>query len=456
MTLSIVILAAGNGKRMQTAHPKVLHQIAGTSFLERIVNTVKPLTNNINVIYGFGGETVREKLSHLNVNWVLQTERLGTGHAVLQALPNINDNDQVLVLVGDTPLVSLATLQELITKTGVNGMGLVITELEDPTGLGRIIHDQTGKVFAIVEDKDATSEQKKIKDINSGIIIAPAKKLKQWLPTLKNNNKQGEYYLTDIIALAVAEGIEIHSIAAAISEEVLGVNDRIQLAKLERYYQQKTAEYWMLKGVTLLDPNRFDVRGEVEIAADVIIDINVILEGQVKIEQGSYIGPHCIIKNSVIGENVSIQANSVIEGAIIESSCSVGPFARIRPSTVLKANSKIGNFVEVKNLTLGKRSKASHLTYLGDATIGDDVNIGAGTITCNYDGVNKHHTIIEDGVFIGSDTQLIPPLTIGKNATIGAGSTINRDAPEEMLTLSRAKQTSIPGWKRPKKNKEKE
>lgn len=450
MSLSVVILAAGNGKRMHTAFPKVLHHLGGMSLLERVVKTVSRLSAEIYVVYGFGGEQMPVELEHLSVRWILQKDRLGTGHAVLQALPNIPDSDQVLVLVADSPLVSLDTLQNLIAITQPHGMGLVTTHLVNPTGFGRILRDQTGRVLGIIEHKDATEAQHEIKEINSGIIIAPAIKLKQWLPTLNNHNAQGEYYLTDIIALAVAEGLDVSAVSANSSEEVLGVNDRLQLAQLERHYQGQRAESLLLAGVTLMDPSRFDVRGEVDIAEDVIIDVNVILEGKVAIGRNSFIGPNCLIKDTIIGENVKILANSVIEGAIVDSDSSVGPFAHLRPGAHLRSHVKVGNFVEIKNTEIGEHSKASHLSYLGDATIGKNVNVGCGTITCNFDGVKKHRTIIEDGAFIGSDTQLVAPVTIGKNATIGAGSTITRDTPPEQLTLSRTPQKTVFDWQRKK------
>jgi bifunctional UDP-N-acetylglucosamine pyrophosphorylase/glucosamine-1-phosphate N-acetyltransferase len=450
MSLSVVILAAGNGKRMHTSFPKVLHRLGGLSLLERVVKTVSRLSAEIYIVYGFGGEQMLAELEHLSVRWIQQTDRLGTGHAVLQALPNIPEQDQVLVLVADSPLVSLGTLQNLVTMTEPHGVGFVTTHLANPTGFGRILRDQTGRVLGIVEHRDASPEQQEIKEINSGIIIAPAKKLKQWLPSLSNHNAQGEYYLTDIIALAVAEGLNVDTAPALSSEEVLGINDRLQLAQLERHYQRQIAESLLLAGVTLMDPSRFDVRGEVNIAEDVIIDVNVILEGKVTIGRNSIIGPNCLLKDTIIGENVKILANSVIEAATVESNSSVGPFAHLRPGTHLRQHVKVGNFVEIKNTEIGEYSKASHLSYLGDAHIGKDVNIGCGTITCNYDGINKHRTIIDDGAFIGSDTQLVAPVTVGKNATIGAGSTITHDTPPGQLTLSRVPQVTISDWQRKK------
>lgn len=455
MDLSIIILAAGKGKRMRSTLPKVLHRLAGLTLLERVVNTAKQINENIYVIYGYGGEAVKTESSHLSVTWVEQRELLGTGHAVLQALPLIPDHHQVLILVGDSPLVSAATIKRLIetttTHTHSDSIGLVTTEVDDPAGFGRILHDQTGKVLGIVEERDATTKQKKIKEINSGIITAPAKKLKEWLPALKSSNAQGEFYLTDIIEMANREDLHVQSVLVDSSSEVLGINDRIQLAKCERSFQNRQAEKVMLTGVTLLDPERFDLRGTLRAEQDVIIDINVILEGEVIIGSRSTIGPNCVLKNVHIGKDVEIKPNSVIEDAVIEDHCVIGPFARIRPQTHIQQRAKIGNFVELKKTTVGKDSKVSHLSYIGDATIGKSVNIGAGTITCNYDGINKHQTIIEDDVFIGSDSQFVAPVTVGKGAYIGSGSTITKDVPAHELTLARARQVTVKGWKKPEK-----
>jgi len=449
MKLSIIILAAGKGKRMRTELPKVLHQLGGKTLLEHVYDTAKKLDENIYVVYGFGAEEVLEKNQHLAVTWVKQDSLQGTGHAVLQALPQIPDDHHVLVLVGDSPLVSLTTLRRLLDVSKTQGVGLVTTRLDDPTGFGRILHDQTEKVLGIVEERDATAAQKRIKEINSGIITAPAKELKRWLPKLKNTNAQGEYYLTDIIEYAAKKGITVKSVMADSSNDVLGINDRIQLAKLERIYQRRQAEQLMLRGVSLLDPERLDVRGELDVERDVVIDVNVILEGQIRIGYNSKIGPNCYLKNVSIGNNVEILANTILEDAVIEDYCKVGPFARIRPGTHLKENVKIGNFVEIKKTQIDCNSKVNHLSYMGDAIIGKDVNVGAGCITCNYDGVNKHKTIIKDGAFIGSNSQLIAPIEIGEGAYIGSGSTISKNAPANQLTLSRAKQTTIKAWKKP-------
>lgn len=449
MKLSVIILAAGKGSRMQSKQSKVLHRLGGQTLLERVINTARQLDAEVYVVYGFGGETLKTQLSHLPVRWVMQESLLGTGHAVMQALPHIPDDHQVLVLVGDIPLVKVDSLKRLIDVTQPEGVGLITAEVDDPTGLGRILHDQTGKVLGIVEEKDASSEQRKIKAINSGIITAPAKQLKVWLPSLQNNNSQAEYYLTDIIGIAAKQDIVVQSVLAETPQEVLGINDRIQLAKLERIFQKQETEKLMLQGVTFLDPSRVDIRGEIQTATDVTIDVNVILEGKVILGENTVIGPNCYLKNASLGNGVEIKANTVIEDAVIADGCVIGPFARIRPETVLSEGVKIGNFVEIKKSTIGKNSKLPHLSYIGDAMIGSSVNIGAGTITCNYDGVRKHKTVIEDGAFIGSDSQLIAPVTVETGAYIGSGSTITQTAPAHKLTLCRTRQVTIDGWKKP-------
>ncbi len=453
MGLSVVILAAGKGKRMVSDTPKVLHRLGGIPLLERVVNTAKALhASTIHVIYGNGGSEVRDKLDYLPVHWVLQEEQLGTGHALMQAIPYFKDDDQVLVLSGDVPLISIKTLRDLLNNTPHNSLGLVVAELSDPTGLGRIIRNEMGNIIRIVEHKDANKQQLAIREINTGILTASVSHLKSWLPRLGNMNQQKEYYLTDIIALAVSDGISVGGILAHCPEEVQGVNDRWELTKLERYYQQTMAKKLALAGVTFADPNRLDVRGDdVQVGHDVFIDANVILEGKIRIGNDTRIGSNVVLKNVVLGDHVEIHPNTVVEDAVIASHCSVGPFARIRPGSILEAGAKVGNFVEMKKSTLGPSSKANHLTYLGDTTVGKDVNIGAGTITCNYDGVNKSQTIIEDNAFIGSNTSLVAPVKIGKDATIGAGSVITQDAPANKLTLERSQQKTIDGWKRPKK-----
>lgn len=453
--LDVIILAAGHGKRMNSALPKVLHKLADKPLLQYIVETVKRLAPRaVYVVYGNGGGQVPHCLGHLTVNWVKQTQLLGTGHAVAQAIPGINHSDShVLILLGDTPLVSLTTLQKLIQSIKANQIGLVTLTTPQPFGLGRILRDKQGKVIQIVEEKEASLEQKKIKEVNSGIFYVPIKLLKRWLPKLEKNNAQGEYYLTDIIAMAVAEKVDVITVSSEIDGEMQGVNDRVQLANLERYYQQQSAQRLMLAGVTLRDPLRFDLRGELIAEKDVIIDVNVIIEGENIIGENSFIGPQTILKNVKIGKGVEIKANCLIEDAIIGDNCIIGPFARIRPGTTLNNNVHIGNFVEVKNSQIATGTKINHLSYVGDAKIGKNVNIGAGTITCNYDGAVKHRTIIEDDVFVGSNSALIAPIRVQKSATIGAGSTLNKDVPAEKLTLSRAKTKTIEKWKRPvKKN----
>jgi len=450
MGLIVVILGAGKGKRMASELPKILHPLGGVPLLERVVNTAQTLhPDAIHVVYGNGGSAVQETLDYLPVHWIKQDEQLGTGHAVMQALPQCDDSDQVLVLYGDVPIITVQTIQQLLHGTPKNGLGLIVTELEDPSGFGRIIRNEMGNIIAIVEHRDASEQQLAIKEINTGIITTSARFLKSWLPELKNNNNQQEYYLTDIVAMAVKSGHPVGGIMASCREEVFGVNDRWQLATLERYYQHTLAEELAYAGVTIMDPRRLDIRGKVETGKDVIIDINVVLEGNVSIGSHCKIGPNVIIKNSSIGDHVTIHANSVIEEAKIADHAEVGPFARLRSGTVIESGAKVGNFVEMKNTTLGAGSKANHLSYLGDATIGKQVNIGAGTITCNYDGVNKWTTNIGDGAFIGSNTSLIAPITIGNKATIGAGSSISKDAAPNKLTLARPKQTEIKNWKRP-------
>jgi bifunctional UDP-N-acetylglucosamine pyrophosphorylase / glucosamine-1-phosphate N-acetyltransferase len=454
--LDIIILAAGHGKRMHSTLPKVLHKLAGKPLLEYIVETVKGLQPHaIYVVYGNGGGQVPQCLGHLAVNWVKQAELLGTGHAVAQAIPEIKqDESRILILLGDTPLVSLATLQKLIHATETHQMGLVTLTTQQPFGLGRILRDQQKKVVQIVEEKDASPEQKKIQEVNSGIFYVPIKLLKRWLPKIKKMNAQGEYYLTDIITMAVEEKIEIVTVASDIDGEMQGVNDCMQLAKLERYFQQQAAEKLMLAGVTLRDPDRFDLRGQLTVEKDVVIDVDVILEGENTIGANSSVGPHTILKDVKIGKNVEIKPYCLIEGATIEDNCIIGPFARIRPGSVLKNNVHIGNFVEVKKSQIEQESKINHLSYIGDANIGKNVNIGAGTITCNYDGATKHQTTIEDDVFIGSNTALIAPIRVKKGATIGAGSTLSKDVPAGKLTVNRAEAQTFENWKRPVRKKE--
>ena len=452
MKLSVIILAAGQGTRMKSTLPKVMHKIAGLPMLEHVYNRSLELgAEDIHIVYGHGGEHLHDYCSDFNVEWILQDEQLGTAHAVQQASPHIADDHIVLILYGDVPLIKSNTLKVLIDTVTDDVVSLLTVDLKHPFGYGRIIREN-GKAVAIVEHKEATDEQKKITEVNTGILALQAGYLNQCLKKIDNNNVQGEYYLTDVIQLAVKDGKKIMTSQPDNSYEVEGVNDRKQLAKLERIKQQEMVEAIMAQGVTVADPARIDIRGEVNIGNDSFIDINCIFEGKVSVGKNVTIGAGCIISDSTIADGCIIKPFSVIEKAVIDNNAEVGPFARLRPGTHLEQNSKVGNFVEVKNTRLGEGSKASHLTYLGDTEVGSKVNIGAGTITCNYDGANKHKTIIKDGAFIGSDTQLVAPVTVGENSTIGAGSTITRDTEDGELTLSRSAQKTIKGWERPKKN----
>ena len=452
--LSVIILAAGQGTRMRSALPKVLHVLADRSLLEHVIDTAEQIgADDIHVVYGHGGQAVPTTLAHRAVSWVVQAQQLGTGHAVVQALPHVKSGNQVLVLYGDVPLVSVETLTTLLKSAVNDGFGLLTVKLADATGYGRIIRDESGAVTRIVEHKDATEQERQVNEVNTGILSVSSDRLNTWLKRLDNNNVQGEYYLTDIVAMAVQEGLTINTVSSGNENEVLGVNNKRQLATLERYYQQLQANRLMDAGVTLRDPMRLDVRGVIECGRDVIIDVNVILVGNVTMGNNVNIGPNCMISNSRIGDDVTILANSIIDEAVVGSGSRVGPFARLRPETVLAEETHIGNFVEIKKATIGKGSKVNHLSYVGDARIGSSVNIGAGTITCNYDGANKYLTEIGDNVFVGSDTQLIAPVKIGAGVTIGAGSTITKDVEPEVLVLSRSKQQIITGWKRPVKKK---
>lgn len=451
MSLDIVILAAGQGTRMRSALPKVLHPVAGKSMLGHVIDTARLLKpQGIHVVIGHGAERVREQLAADDLNFVLQSEQLGTGHAVAQALPALSA-ERVLILYGDVPLIEVDTLQRLLQQVSEQQLGLLTVNLNDPTGYGRIVRDEQGVVKAIVEHKDASAEQRLISEGNTGILAVPGKKLGDWLGRLSNSNAQGEYYLTDVIAMAVADGLIVATEQAADEMEVLGANDRIQLSQLERHYQYRAARRLMVQGVTLIDPARFDLRGEVTVGRDVSIDINVILEGQVLIEDGVQIGPNCVIKNSVLRKGAIVKANSHLEGAEVGEGADCGPFARLRPGSVLGAKAHVGNFVELKNAKMGEGAKAGHLSYLGDAEIGARTNIGAGTITCNYDGANKFKTVLGEDVFIGSNSALVAPVTLGDRATTGAGSVITGDVPANTLAVGRAKQRNIEGWKRPTK-----
>lgn len=451
MKLSVVVLAAGKGRRMMSDRPKVMHCIGGVPLLQRVVETSKQLSpDNIYVVHNNSRGIVNKSLAHLPVTWIDQKEQLGTGHAVLQVLPECDDNERLLILNGDVPLVNIETLKALIERTPFDSVGLVVARVQDPTGLGRISRNDQRDVVEIIEEKDASKEQQKIDEINSGIVLCPAKNMRQWLRELKPHNQQGEYYLTDIVGLAVRDRVHIEDVMVRNQNEVQGVNDLWQLTELERCYQRAQAKALALSGVAIMDPSRLDIRGnDVQVAADVTLDVNVILEGRVSIGKGSVVEANCFIKDSHIGENVIIKTHSVIEGSTIENHSQIGPFARIRPDCQLGEHTKVGNFVEMKKTQLGAGSKASHLSYIGDSTIGEAVNIGAGTITCNYDGHNKWQTVIHNGAFIGSNTALVAPVVIGENATIGAGSTINQNAPAGQLTLARARQQIIADWQAP-------
>ncbi len=437
---------------MRSALPKVLHSLAGRPMLEHVVNTATALQpESIHVVYGHGGGQVQQQLGHLNVNWVLQAEQLGTGHAVEQALSSLQSEEQVLVLYGDVPLIQTKTLNQLLQAGQESGFALLTVDLAEPTGYGRIVRDDQGSVIRIVEQKDATVDELKLNEVNTGIMALSAKRLRGWIDALENNNAQGEFYLTDIVEMAVADGIAVQAVHAQSEAEVQGVNDRLQLAQLERFYQRQQAEQLMREGVTLIDPSRFDLRGALHCGEDVTIDINAVFEGIVTLEAGVRIGANCHIKDAVIGANSEILPNCVIESAQVGPESRIGPFARLRPGAELAGTNHIGNFVEVKKSQVGSGSKINHLAYVGDSTIGERVNIGAGVITCNYDGANKHRTVIGNDAFIGSDSQLVAPVEVEAGATIGAGSTIVKTAPAEKLTLSRSKQLTMRGWKRPQK-----
>lgn len=452
MSLSIVILAAGQGTRMHSRLPKVLHKLAGRSLLEHVYHSAASLEHkNIAVIYGYGGRMVPDNLSHLDVSWIDQAEQLGTGHAVARVLPLLADDDDVLILYGDVPLIDADTLKRLVGAATNSGFSLLTAILDDPGGYGRIVRNHAGEIVRIVEQKDASEDECAIREINTGTMVVRASLLKRWVTALKNNNTQGEYYLTDVIAMASDEGINVNSIHPQALYEIMGINNRMQLAEAEDNYRRLRAQEFMLAGVTIIDPQRFDVRGRLTAGRDVTIDVNVILEGDVKLGDNVRIGANCILRHVDIAAETVIEPNSIIEQASLGNNCRVGPFARIRPDTQLADHVHIGNFVEVKKSTVGSGSKVNHLSYIGDTVIGRDVNIGAGTITCNYDGANKYKTIIEDDVFIGSDTQLIAPVRVAAGATIGAGTTVTRDIEAGHLALSRSEQRSIKNWKRPKK-----
>ncbi|QHM73135.1 bifunctional UDP-N-acetylglucosamine diphosphorylase/glucosamine-1-phosphate N-acetyltransferase GlmU [Mixta intestinalis] len=451
--MSVVILAAGKGTRMYSSLPKVLHVLAGKPMVQHVIDAAKGLgARMINLVYGHGGDRLKAMLGDEALNWVLQAEQLGTGHAMQQAAPFFADDEDILMLYGDVPLITVDTLARLRAAKPEGGIGLLTVTLDNPTGYGRIVREN-GQVIGIVEQKDASPQQLAIQEINTGILVANGGDLKRWLGQLNNNNAQGEYYITDIIALAWAEGRRIETVQPSRISETEGVNNRLQLATLERIYQAEQAEKLLLAGVMLRDPARFDLRGELHHGQDVEIDVNVILEGKVTLGHNVKIGAGCVIKNSVIGDGCEISPYSVIEDAELAPACTVGPFARLRPGSQLGEAAHVGNFVEMKKATLGKGSKAGHLSYLGDAEIGDDVNIGAGTITCNYDGANKFKTIIGDNVFVGSDTQLVAPVSVASGATIAAGTTVMKDITANDLVYNRKEQLQKSGWQRPMKKK---
>jgi len=454
MKFSAVILAAGKGTRMYSTKPKVLHTLAGKPMVKHVIDTCNELgSQNIHLVYGHGGDLMQHILCDESVNWILQKEQLGTGHAVDQASNEFDANEKVLILYGDVPLISAETIENLLDAQPAGGIALLTVILEDPQGYGRIVR-RNGSVVAIVEQKDATGEQQRIKEVNTGVLVASGGDLTRWLAGLSNENAQGEYYLTDIIAAAHDEGRVVEAVHPINAIEVEGVNNRLQLARMERAFQMRQAEELLKQGVMLRDPSRFDLRGQLQCGMDVDIDVNVIIEGSVTIGDNVTIGAGCVLKNCEIDDNTVVRPYSVVEDTTIGEACSVGPFTRLRPGTELRNNAHVGNFVEVKNGLIGEGSKANHLTYIGDTVIGRRSNIGAGTITCNYDGANKFKTVIGDDVFVGSDTQLVAPVKIGNGATIGAGTTVTKDVSEGELIITRSKERRIDGWQRPMKKKE--
>jgi len=452
MSLHVVILAAGQGSRMKSDLPKVVHRLAGKPMLQHVIDTASQLdAEKIHIVIGHGAEIVKETIHDENINWCLQAEQLGTGHAVAQAIDAIPEDAKVLILYGDVPLTSGSTLNDLVSSVEAQQLSLLTVELENPTGYGRIIRNSEGEISAIVEEKDASEEQRYVTEVNTGILAMSAESLHRYIPLLENSNAQGEYYLTDIIEIAVKNENRVESHQPHFEQEVQGVNNRLQLCELECWHQSRISEQLMLAGVTLYDPNRIDVRGHLQFGRDVVIDLNCVFEGDVILGDNVHIGPNCIIKNASIGSGTNIHANSMIEDSVIGEQANVGPYARLRPGTKLENSTKIGNFVETKKTIVGEGSKVNHLSYVGDAILGRNVNVGAGTITCNYDGVNKFKTEIADGVFVGSNSSLVAPVTIGKNATIGAGSTVTKLVEDEQLVVARAKQRNIDGWQRPEK-----
>jgi len=449
MPLSVVILAAGQGKRMHSDLPKVMQPLGGYTILEHVARSAAALdAHAVYVVYGHGGEQVQAAHGHLAVHWVLQAEQLGTGHAVMQALPKISDSDMLLILYGDVPLVTPATLKRLTDAAARGELAVLTAKVPDPKGYGRIVRDNAGRVTRIVEEKDASAAERWVDEINTGLMACSADRMRRWLKDVGRENAQKEYYLTDIIAMAVADGVKVEGVLAEDHNETRGINDKQQLAAAEKALRKRTANELMLAGLTLRDPRRFDLRGELAFGRDCEIDVNCVLEGKVRLGDRVKIGPHCVIRDCELGDGTEVFSHSSLDGARIGAKVRIGPFARIRPETELADEVHVGNFVEVKKSRLGRRAKANHLAYVGDAQVGSEVNIGAGVITCNYDGTAKHATVIGDGAFIGSDSTLVAPVTIGAGAYIAAGSTINRDAPAGELTIARSKQVTKTGWSR--------
>jgi bifunctional UDP-N-acetylglucosamine pyrophosphorylase/glucosamine-1-phosphate N-acetyltransferase len=454
MPTTVIILAAGQGKRMRSSLAKVLHPLAGRPLLHHVLASAAALRpREVRVVHGHGGDQVQAACAGQEISWFRQAEQKGTGHAVRQALPKVPAGDVVLILYGDVPLVRAETLKRLVAKAASGELAVLTAQMADPTGYGRILRGERRAVTGIVEEKDATASQRQIREVNTGLLACPAGRLAKWVARLKPNNAQKEHYLTDVVGLAVKDKVPVAAVAATSEDEVLGINDKAQLAAAERILRRRRAAELMAAGVTLVDPERIDVRGELRCGHDVVIDADVIFEGVVHLDDGVRVGAYTVVRNSLIGAGTVIHPHCLLEDGIIGPRCEIGPYARVRPGVEMAEGGKLGNFVEIKKSVIGRNSKVNHLTYIGDATIGEDVNVGAGTITCNYDGANKHRTLIGDRAFIGSGVELVAPVEIGAGATIGAGSTITREAPAEQLTLERAKQVTIPGWKRPVKKR---
>ncbi|MFK8018962.1 MAG: bifunctional UDP-N-acetylglucosamine diphosphorylase/glucosamine-1-phosphate N-acetyltransferase GlmU [Pseudomonadales bacterium] len=454
MNVDVIILAAGQGTRMRSALPKVLHPIAGKAMLAHVIDAARQLPNSkLNIVIGHGADQVKALDNGDDIQFAMQSEQLGTGHAVQQALPSLREDSVSIILYGDVPLISVATLETLLDCTKDGQLGLLTAIFDDPTGYGRIIRNESGEVIANVEQKDASDEQLKVQEINTGFMAVPTKHLIEWLPKLSNSNAQNEYYLTDLIEMAASSGVGVKAVHPGSRAEVEGVNSRQQLIALERLFQRQQADHLLVDGVSILDPQRFDLRGSMTCGTDSSIDVNCVFEGNVEIGSNVVIGPNCVISDTTIGDGVEIKANSVLENASVEDNCVVGPFARLRPGSVMRPGSKVGNFVEMKKSELGSGSKINHLSYVGDTTIGSNSNIGAGTITCNYDGVNKFKTTMGDDVFVGSNSTLVAPLDIESGGFVGAGSTITRTIKSDQLAVGRGKQRNIDGWKRPTKDK---